>query len=97
MKEAVEVRSKKSSRSSSSSNHSSTSNKPRNSTKEKAMQDKPRIAELLAEAAFLEKRRTDQNQADELRVQEELTKAKARMKIFDAEEASKHMEKPRKM
>ena len=52
---------------------------------------------MLAEAAFLKKKRTAQHQADELRVQEELTKAKARMKIFDAEEASKHIETPRRM
>ena len=68
LKEAVEVRSKKSSRSSSSSKHSSTSSKSRSSTKEKAMQEKLRVAELLAEAAFLEKKKTAQHQADELRV-----------------------------
>ena len=61
------------------------------------MQEKLRVAELFAEAAFLEKKRTAQHQADELRVQEELTKAKARMRIFDAEEASKHIETPRRM
>ena len=66
LKEAVEVRSKKSSRSSSSSKHSSTSSKSRSSTKEKAMQEKLQIAELLAEAAFLEKKKTAQHQADEL-------------------------------
>ena len=44
--EAVEVRSKKSSRSSSSSKHSSTSSKRRSSTKENAMQEKLQIAEL---------------------------------------------------
>ena len=68
LKEAVEVRSKKSSRSSSSSKHSSTSSKSRSSTKEKAMQEKLQIAEFLAEAAFLEKKKTAQHQADELRV-----------------------------
>ena len=97
LKEAVEVRSKKSSVSSSSSKHSSTSSKSRSSTKDKAIQGKMRIAELLAEATFLEKKKTAQHQADELRVQEELAKAKARMKIFDAEEASKHIETPRRM
>ena len=61
------------------------------------MQEKLRVAELLAEAAFLEKKRTAQHQADELRVQEELAKAKSRMKIFDAEEAIKHIETPRRM
>ena len=72
LKEAVEVRSKKSSRSSSASKHSSTLSKCRSSKKEKAMQKKLRAAELLPEAAFLEKKRTAQHQADELRVQEEL-------------------------
>ena len=97
LKEAVEVRSKKSSRSSCSSKYSSTSSKSRSSTKEKAMQEKLRVAELLAEAAFLEKKKTAQHQADELRVQEELAKAKGRMKIFDAEKASKHIETTRRM
>ena len=52
---------------------------------------------MLAEAAFLEKKKTAQHQADELRVQEELATAKAKMKIFDAEEASKHIKTPRSM
>ena len=59
------------------------------------MQEKLQDAELLAEATFLEKKKTAQHQADELPVQEELAKAKARMKIFDAKEASKHIETPR--
>ena len=66
LKEAVEVQSKKSSRSSSSSKHSSTPSKSRSSTKEKAMQEKLQVAELLAEAAFLEKKKTAHHQADEL-------------------------------
>ena len=66
LKEIVEFRSNKSSRSSSSSKRSSTSSKSRSSTKEKAMKEKLRVAELLAEAAFLEKKRTAQHQADEL-------------------------------
>ena len=57
LKEAVEVRSKKLSRISSSSKHSSTSGKSRSSTKEKTTQEKLRVPELLAEAAFLEKKR----------------------------------------
>ena len=56
-----------------------------------------RSCELLAEAAFLEKTKTALHQADELRVQEELAKAKARVKILDAEEASRHIETPRRM
>ena len=60
------------------------------------MQDKLQVAELLAEAAFLEKKMTAQYQADELRVQEQLAKAKTRMEIFDAEQ-SKHIEAPRRM
>ena len=55
-----------------------------------------RVAGLLAEAAFLEKKKTAQHQADELRVQEELAQAKTRMKIFDPGQ-SKHMETPRRM
>ena len=60
------------------------------------MQDKLQVAELLAEAAFLEKKMTAQYQADELRVQEQLAKAKTRMEIFDAEQ-NKHIEAPRRM
>ena len=97
LKEAVKVLSKKSSRSSSSSKQSSTSSKSRSSTKEKAMQEKLQVAELLAEAAFLEKKKTTQYQADELQVHEQLATAKAKMKISDAEEASKHIETPRRM
>ena len=59
------------------------------------MQEKLQDAELFAQAAFLEKKKTAQNQADEIPVQEELAKAKARMKIFDAKEASKHIETSR--
>ena len=40
------------------------------------MQEKLRVAELLAEVAFLEKKKTAQHQAAELRVQKELAKAK---------------------
>ena len=60
------------------------------------MQEKLQVAELLAEAAFLEKKKTAQHQADELRVQEQLAKAKTRMEIFDAEQC-KHIEAPRRM
>ena len=61
------------------------------------MQEKLRVAKLLAEAAFLEKKETAQYQADELRVQEELAKTKPIMNIFHAEEASKHTETPRRI
>ena len=56
-----------------------------------------RSCELLAEAVFLEKKKTAQHQADEFRVQEELAKANARMEILDAEESSRHIETPRRM
>ena len=52
---------------------------------------------MLAETAFLEKKKRAQHQAHELRVKEELDKAKARMKILDAEETSKHTETSRRM
>ena len=70
LKEPVEVRPKKSSRSSSLSKHSCTSSKSRSSTKKNAMQEKLRVAELLAEATFLENKKTAQHQADELPMQE---------------------------
>ena len=43
------------------------------------------------------RRKRAQYQADELQLQKELAKANARMKIFDAEEASKHIETPRRI
>ena len=70
LKEAVEVRPKKSPRSSSSAKHSCTSSKSRSSTKKNAMQKKLRVAELLVEAASLGNKKTAQHQADELPVQE---------------------------
>ena len=94
LKEAVEVRSKKSSRSSfSQGTHPHQANLE---TKQKRRLYR-RSSELLAETAFLEKKKRARHQTDEVRVQEELDKAKARMKIFDAEETSKHTETSRRM
>ena len=87
LKEALEVQSKILSRSSFSSNHSSKSSKSRSSIKEKATQEKLQVVELLFEAAFLEKEKTAQYQADESRVHEKLAKAKARIEISDSEKA----------
>ena len=61
------------------------------------MQEKLLVAGLLAEVAFLEKKNSGQHEAAELRLQEELAKSKARMEIFDAEEARKHTETPKRM
>ena len=94
LKEVVEVRSKKSSRSS-----SSQGTHPHQANLEAKQKRRlcRRSSELLAETAFLEKKKRARHQADELRVQEELDKAKARIKIFDAEETSKHTETSRRM
>ena len=80
-----------------SSKHSSKSIKSSTSAKEKAMQEKLEVAELLSEATFLEKKKTAQHQANESQVQEELAKARALLEIFDAEEANMHIETPRRM
>ena len=64
--DAEEKRSQRSRSSRSSSTRSSSkSNKSKISTKEKAMQEKLRVAVLLAESAFLEKKRSAQQLADE--------------------------------
>ena len=92
MKEVAETRTKSSSSHSKgskrSSKSSSSSSRSKSSTKERAMQEKLRVAELLAEADFLEKKRTAQYQAEVLQVEEKLAKAKARMNVYNAAETT---------
>ena len=47
------------------------------SSKERAVQEKAKLAELIAEAEFLQHRHLAENQVEQLRVQQKLAKAKA--------------------
>ena len=46
------------------------------------MEEKAKLAELIAEALFLQQRQLAENKAEQLRVQEKLAKAKARSQIY---------------
>ena len=47
------------------------------------MEEKLRVAELVAEASFIKKKRDAEHQAEALRMEEELAKARARTKVCD--------------
>ena len=47
------------------------------------MEEKLRVAELIAEASFMKKKRDAEYQAEALRMEEELAKARARAKVYD--------------
>ena len=55
-------------------------------SKERAMEEKVKLAQLMAEAEFMQQRQMAENQAEQLRVQEKLAKAKARSEIYEAME-----------
>ena len=55
------------------------------SSKEKATPEKLRVAELRTEASFMKKKREAELQAESLRLEEEMTKAEARVKIYEQE------------
>ena len=57
--------------------------KPKVSSKAKAIQEKVKIAELLAEAEFMEKTRMIEMEAERLHIQEKVAKAQARFKIYE--------------
>ena len=61
----------------------SSSSKSKSSTREKAVEEKLRVAELIAEASFMKKRKDAEYQAEALRMEEELAKARARAKVYD--------------
>ena len=81
--------------SSKSSHRSSISNTSRRSSrssksadsKTRAMEEKAKLAELLAEESFLMKRQIAENEAERLKVQEMVAKAKARAKVFEESES----------
>ena len=47
------------------------------------MEEKLGVAELIAEVSFMKKKRDAEYQAEVLRMEEELAKAKARAKVYD--------------
>ena len=47
------------------------------------MEEKAKLAELIAEAEFLQQRLLVENKAEQLRVQEKLAKAKARSQVYE--------------
>ena len=61
----------------------SSSSKSKSSTRGKAVEEKLRVAELIAEASFMKKKRDAEYQAEALRMEEELAKARARAKVYD--------------
>ena len=61
----------------------SSSSKFKSSTREKAVEEKLRVAELIAEASFMKKKKDAEYQAEALRMEEELAKARARAKVYD--------------
>ena len=48
------------------------------------MEEKAKLAEILAEAELLEKRQLPENQVQRLKIQEKLAKARARSEVYAA-------------
>ena len=55
-------------------------------SKKRAMKEKVKLAELMAESEFMQQREMAENRAEQLRVQEKLVKAKARSDVYEAME-----------
>ena len=68
-----------SSRSSTRSSYS----KSKSSTREKAVEEKLRVAELIAESSFMKKKRDAEYRAEAIKMEEELAKARARAKVYN--------------
>ena len=68
--------------SSKSSSRSSSSKSSKLSTKERAIEEKVRLADLQTEATFMKNKRYAELQAELLRIEEEMAKAQARVKIY---------------
>ena len=77
------TRSSRSSKSSSSRSSEVDSLKSKVSSKAKAIEEKVRIAELLTEAKFMEKRRIIEMEAERMHIQEKVAKAQAKFKIYE--------------
>ena len=78
--------SKQNLKSSGHSKESSSSNRLNNSgsSKERAAVENAKLAELMMEAEFLEKKQIIQNRAEKLKIEEKLAKVQARLQIFAA-------------
>ena len=50
-----------------------------------AVAEKLKVAELMAEASFIQKRREAELQAEALKVEQELAKAQTRVRVLDKE------------
>ena len=85
---AKKVYSKKGSRSTSSGSRKKSSNSSGSSrcSKERAIEEKAKLAGLMAEAEFMQQRQMAENRAEQLRVLEKLAKAKARSEVYEAME-----------
>ena len=70
----------------SSSKASSRSRMSSSSTKQKLIEEKLKVAELLAEQSFREKRRAAEEVAEKLRIEEEVAKATAKVSILENHE-----------
>ena len=79
-------KSTKSSRSRSSSGRCNTS------TKDQAIIEKMKVAELLAEQKYIERRKAAEFEAESLRIQQKVEKAKAHAKVLDEEIENKNIE-----
>ena len=55
-------------------------------SKERAVKEKAKLAELMAEVEFMQQSQMAENRTEQLRVQEKLAKAKARSEVYEAME-----------
>ena len=55
----------------------------KSSARVKAVEEKLRVAELIAEASFMRKKRDAEYRAEALRMDKELAKSRARVKVYD--------------
>ena len=68
-----------------SASRSSSSKSSRLSNKERAIEEKVQLADLQAEATFMQKKRYAELEAESLRIEEEMAKARARVMIYEGE------------
>ena len=60
------------------------------------MEKKAKLAELIAEAEFLQQRQLAENKTEQLRAQEKLGKAKARPQVYEEMEERKPLDPKKK-
>ena len=63
------------------------------SSKEKAIHEKLRVAELRTEGSFIKKKREAELKAELLRLEEKMAKVEARMKIYEQEKIEINVQK----